>query len=75
MNELALAGLTSRADAETKFETRVGSLGMRKFLATNLEPDATGAWRWKINLPALTRALPGAGAQSTDAGRPLRGPD
>jgi pimeloyl-ACP methyl ester carboxylesterase len=32
---------------------------MRKFLSTNLERDAeTGAWRWLVNLPVLTAALP-----------------
>jgi pimeloyl-ACP methyl ester carboxylesterase len=25
---------------------------------TNLERDADGRWRWQVNLPALTRALP-----------------
>jgi pimeloyl-ACP methyl ester carboxylesterase len=30
---------------------------MRKFLATNLERAEHG-WRWQINLPVLTEALP-----------------
>jgi esterase len=37
---------------------RVPDLGMRKFLTTNLERAAPDAWRWQINLPVLTAALP-----------------
>jgi len=58
MNELELTGLQSRAEAEMRFEARVGSLAMRKFLTTNLERDHDGAWRWIVNLPVLTAALP-----------------
>lgn len=58
MNELDLARLASRAEAERQFELRVPKWAMRKFLVTNLERDADGRWRWQINLPALTRALP-----------------
>lgn len=59
MNELELRALQSRGEAELKFEARVGDWAMRKFLSTNLERDAeTGVWRWLINLPVLTAALP-----------------
>ncbi|HVS52099.1 MAG TPA: alpha/beta fold hydrolase [Opitutaceae bacterium] len=58
MNELDLADLHSRAEAELRFEARVPSFGMRKFLATNLERGADGKWTWQINLPVLTAALP-----------------
>jgi pimeloyl-ACP methyl ester carboxylesterase len=58
MNELDLATLTSRGDAEARLGTRVTDWALRKFLATNLECDAAGRWRWQINLPALTRGLP-----------------
>jgi esterase len=59
MNELDLRTLQSRGEAELKFEARVGDWAMRKFLSTNLERDAaTGTWRWLINLPVLTAALP-----------------
>jgi pimeloyl-ACP methyl ester carboxylesterase len=81
MNELELRSLQSRAEAEMRFEGRVGDWAMRKFLATNLErvpaPEtraggggggtggggpAGGAndagWRWAINLPVITAALP-----------------
>lgn len=58
MHELDLASLTSRGEAELRFEARVPNLGVRKFLATNLAQDAAGAWRWQINLPVLTDSLP-----------------
>lgn len=58
MNELDLRDLRSRAEAEMRFEARVPSWPTRKFLATNLERDAAGAWSWQINLPVLTAALP-----------------
>ena len=58
MNELDLTSLQSRQEAEMRFEARVPSLGMRKFLTTNLERDDNGNWRWTVNLPVLTEALP-----------------
>ena len=59
MNELSLAMLRSRAEAEMRFEARVPDWGMRKFLTTNLEREEGGAgeWRWMVNLPVLTSAL------------------
>lgn len=58
MNELDLPSLQSRAEAELRFEARVPDLGMRKFLATNLEQLKPGGWRWVINLPVLSESLP-----------------
>lgn len=58
MNELNLADLNSRAEAELRFEARVPSYGLRKFLATNLEREDGGGFRWQVNLPVLTAALP-----------------
>lgn len=62
MNELDLATLSLRGDAELRFEARVSDFAMRKFLATNLERVDAGpgqhGWRWVINLPVLTAALP-----------------
>jgi len=58
MHELRLDLLRSRAEAELRFEARVPDWAMRKFLVTNLECDEAGHWRWAINLPALTTALP-----------------
>ncbi len=57
MNELNLGDLRSRAEAELRFEARVSSWPMRKFLTTNLERTAEGQWFWQINLPAITAAV------------------
>lgn len=58
MNELNLADLHSRAEAEMRFEARVPSWPLRKFLTTNLERTGAGTWFWQINLPVVTTALP-----------------
>jgi pimeloyl-ACP methyl ester carboxylesterase len=58
MNELQFDGLASRAEVESRLEPRVKDWGMRKFLLTNLERTEGGGWRWMINLPVLTAALP-----------------
>ncbi|MGH7997073.1 MAG: alpha/beta fold hydrolase [Opitutaceae bacterium] len=58
MNRIELGGLRSRADAEMRMEDLVPDYAMRKFLTTNLERDEAGLWRWSVNLPALTAALP-----------------
>lgn len=74
MNELDLAALASRAEAEMRFEARVPSLGMRKFLTTNLEREETGSWRWIVNLPVLTDALPVLEKNSLAPGDRFDGP-
>jgi len=58
MHELDLAHLKSRGEAELKLEARVDDWAMRKFLTTNLARTDAGGWRWQINLPVLTTALP-----------------
>jgi pimeloyl-ACP methyl ester carboxylesterase len=58
MNELELPSLRSRSEAELRLEARVGDWAMRKFLVTNLEALEGGGWRWMVNLPVLTQALP-----------------
>ncbi len=74
MNELCLAELRSRGEAELKMEGRVPDWGMRKFLTTNLEQDAAGGWRWLVNLPTLTAALPALEANPLAAGEGFAGP-
>jgi len=59
MNALDLRALTSRAEAEARFESYVPDWGMRKFLTTNLErAEAAGGWKWLVNLTGLTASLP-----------------
>ena len=74
MNELDLAHLKSRAEAELRFEGRVNDWAMRKFLTTNLERDATGRWRWLVDLPAITAALPELEKNPLAAGDRFAGP-
>ncbi|MBS0633766.1 MAG: alpha/beta fold hydrolase [Verrucomicrobia bacterium] len=74
MNELDLASLTTRAEAEQRWEARVPNLGMRKFLATNLERTPEGAWRWMIDLPVITAALPALEQDSLDTTDRFTGP-
>jgi len=75
LNELDLRMLQSRGEAEMRFEARVPSLGMRKFLATNLERDPqTGSWRWIVNLPVLTATLPEMAKNSLSEGDHFAGP-
>ena len=58
-----------------RFEARVPSLGMRKFLATNLERDPeTNTWSWIVNLPVLTETLPELAKTSLVAGDRFSGP-
>jgi len=75
LNEIDLRTLQSRGEAEMRFEARVPSLGMRKFLATNLERDPqTDTWRWIVNLPVLTATLLDMTKNSLSAGDRFSGP-
>jgi len=58
MHELNLDELKSRTEAEFKMESRVPDWAMRKFLSTNLERTDDGGFKWAINLPGITQALP-----------------
>lgn len=58
LNAIDLAHLASRAAAEKTLEPHIADWSMRKFLLTNLERTRDGHWRWMINLPVLTAALP-----------------
>jgi pimeloyl-ACP methyl ester carboxylesterase len=74
MNELRLETLGSRGEAEMRMEGRVPDWGMRKFLATNLERGEDGVWRWLVNLPVLTAALPELEGDPLGAGEGFAGP-
>ena len=74
MNALDLRALTSRAEAEARFETYVPDWGMRKFLTTNLERDESGSWKWLVNLSVLTASLPGLEASSLQEAEQFKGP-
>jgi esterase len=49
--------------------------GMRKFLTTNLERAVEGdGWRWQINLPVITAALPALEQSPLERGEVYVGP-
>jgi pimeloyl-ACP methyl ester carboxylesterase len=73
MNELDLATLKSRADAEARMEPGVPGWAARKFLTTNLERTG-GGWRWQVNLPAITAALPELEGNPLAAAERYQGP-
>jgi esterase len=59
MKRIPTAGLVNRKEAEELLETRVPEWAMRQFLLTNLVRDeATGAYKWQINLETLHASLP-----------------
>ena len=68
MGALDLATLSSRAAAERQLEAQVPDWALRKFLTTNLVQDDAGAWRWQVNLPVLTAALPALEGNSLSPG-------
>ena len=74
MNELRLAELATRGEAELKMEGRVPDWAMRKFLTTNLERGEDGAWRWTVNLPVLTAALTEVESNPLAGGERFAGP-
>ncbi|MEO7449130.1 MAG: alpha/beta fold hydrolase [Humibacillus sp.] len=60
MQDLSLAALTSRADAESRFQEP--DAGVKAFLLQNLRRDGQ-AWRWQVNLDLIARdAALGAGS-------------
>jgi esterase len=73
IRELDLSTLTSRAEAEARLEARVPGWAMRKFILTNLE-RIEGGWRWQINVPVLTAALPELERNPLGAGDRFGGP-
>lgn len=59
MKSIAVGELGSRKEAEAALEPLVTDWAMRQFLLTNLMRDeATGGFRWQINLEALHASLP-----------------
>jgi pimeloyl-ACP methyl ester carboxylesterase len=74
MRDLDLAGLGSRAQAETRMEGRVPEWAMRKFLTTNLERLDAGGWKWQVNLPVLEASLPELEGNPLTPGDRFEGP-
>jgi esterase len=59
MKRIPVDELASRREAEELLETMVPNWAMRQFLLTNLVRDeATGSFKWQVNLEALHASLP-----------------
>ena len=59
MKSIAVGELGNRKEAEAALEPMVENWAMRQFLLTNLvRDDATGAFKWQVNLEALHASLP-----------------
>ena len=53
LNDLDLATITDRKDADDFLTSRIHSRGVRQFLLKNLTRTPAGAYEWKMNLPVL----------------------
>lgn len=59
MKRLAVGELANRKEAEELLEPMVPEWALRQFILTNLvRDDATGAFKWQVNLEALHASLP-----------------
>lgn len=56
LNELDLNAIDDRKEADAMLAERIADFGVRQFLLKNLTRDKEeGGYRWKMNLPVLTR--------------------
>ena len=75
MRRMAVGDLLNRKEAEALLSADVPNWAMRQFLLTNLVRDeATGAYKWQINLEALHASLPHIRQNSLREGDCYNGP-
>jgi len=55
LNSFDPADIAERTDADTALAAYIDELGIRQFLLKNLSRRPEGGYRWKMNLPVLTR--------------------
>ena len=72
MEAVDLEQVASRGDADRQLRDAVPEAGVRQFLLTNLE-RADGAWRWRLPLGILARAMPSI-LDFPELGSPYPGP-
>jgi pimeloyl-ACP methyl ester carboxylesterase len=53
---LDLESFETRDQMEAQLAFQIPNLAVRQFLLTNLKRDASGGFRWKVNLPVLRRS-------------------
>lgn len=55
LNELDLTSIQDRKEADAFLAERIDDFGVRQFLLKNLTRNKDGGYRWKMNLPVLTK--------------------
>ena len=58
LNALPLDQINDRKEADAFLAERIADFGVRQFLLKNLTREKSGGYRWKMNLPVLTRDYP-----------------
>lgn len=58
LNDLPLEKIDDRKEADAFLAERIPDFGVRQFLLKNLTREKEGGYRWKMNLPILTRDYP-----------------
>ena len=71
---LPVERLQNRAEAEAILEPSISDWAFRKFLVSNLERQASGGFRWSVNLKVLQTALPNLFGQIPQEGESYAGP-
>ncbi len=72
LNQLDLDAVKTRADADSQLARLIPASDVRTFLLQNLTRTAEG-YRWRINLPVITRAMPEISNFPELAGRTFTG--
>ncbi len=74
MQELDLAALHSRAEAEEKLRAQLHDETLARFLVTNLAREADAAFRWRVDVAGLAAALPAIARSPLAPGETYPGP-
>jgi len=61
LNDLDIATLTSRQEADERLQPFVPELSTRQFLLKNLYKTQEGTFAWRLNLPVITREIENIG--------------
>ncbi|MEQ9402358.1 MAG: alpha/beta fold hydrolase [Cyclobacteriaceae bacterium] len=56
-NSINLKTLKSRKDADDQMALVINSFGIRQFILKNLTRDEQGHFKWKLNVPAIEKAV------------------
>lgn len=73
LNDLPLEQIDDRKEADAFLAERISDFGIRQFLLKNLTREKKGGYRWKMNLPVLTKDYP-AILENIEVEEPYEGP-